>query len=67
MNTFLSLADILETLLQDVLLCYLIIVLASSKNIGSVLEGTQTQNVPLSCFAGNLIKTPYVPVVIYIS
>ena len=64
-NTILNLTVILEILLQDLLLCDLITLSTQGfKHIDLVKKDIQPQKVSGVCFAKNVIKTLYVPIVI---
>ena len=63
LNAVLNLANALKTLLQDLLLCDLINVLARFEKYSLILRRYSTPKVP-NLF---LIDTIYMPVVIYIS
>ena len=66
-NTVLNLANALKTLLQDLLLCDLINVLARFEKYSLSLRRYSTSKVPNLFFAESLIDTIYMQVVIYIS
>ena len=54
---FLKLANVLETLLQDLLLCDLNTVCTKLQNIGSVSESILLQKVPHLSFVKSFIET----------
>ena len=66
-NAVLNLANALKTLLQDLLLCDLINVLARFQKYSLSLRRYSTSKVPSLFFAESLIDTIYMPVVIKIS
>ena len=66
-NTVSNLANGLKTLLQDLLLCDLINVLARFQKYSLSLRRYSTLKSPQFIFAKSLIDTIYMPVVIYIS
>ena len=66
-NIVSNLTNALKTLLQDLLLCDLINVLARFQKYSLSLRRYSTSKVPNLFFAKSLIDTIYMPVVIYIS
>ena len=66
-NTFLNLANALETIPQDLFLCDFITVLGRFEKYSLSLRRYSTSKVPNLFFAKSLIDTIYIPVVIYIS